>query len=360
MTYRLVPKTFRVLGSGAALPGPALSTDELLEKTKALGVTNARLGRALATRLGIQFRHISRDFHEAMESPRKGHGNPDLCAEALRGALAEALVPPNDLAYLLGHTTTPHTLLPPNISWAADILGYEGPYAELRQACTGFANALQLAVGMLADAGSPPVAIVGSETGSLFFDPRTADENADQLLNLVQMGDGAGAIVLGHDDGRPGARIESPYFGTIGLRKSPGFALRAGGSGEPFAREGGVFTFEHDFGHVRSLGPDLFAQGIAAVRRAGVDVERIDWYLPHQANARIGELLGPELGLPPEKFIVDADRVGNLGSASIWVALHRLRASGRLRDGETVLVLGAEATKFLYGGFVYRHGSARG
>ena len=359
MTYRLVPKTFRVLGSGAALPGPALSTDELLEKTRPLGVTNTRLGRALATRLGIQFRHISRDFREAMEPPREAHSNPDLAAEALRGALTEALVAPGDLGYLLGHTTTPHTLLPPNIAWTADLLGYDGPYAELRQACTGFANALQLATGMLADAGAPPIAVVGSETGSLFFDPRVADENADQILNLVQMGDGAGSIVLGHDDGRPGARLEFPYFGTIGLRKSPGFALRAGGSAEPFLREAGVFTFDHDAGHVRALGPELFAQGLAAVRRAGVDVERIDWVLPHQANARIGELLGPELGLRPEKFIVDADRVGNLGSASIWVALHRLRASGKLREGETVLVLGAEATKFLFGGFVYRHGPAR-
>ena len=45
----------------------------------------------------------------------------------------------------------------------------------------------------------------------------------------------------------------------------------------------------------------------------------------------------------------------NLGSAAIWVSLDRLRRSGRLRESDKVLVLGAEATKYLYGGFVYTH-----
>ena len=57
-----------------------------------------------------------------------------------------------------------------------------------------------------------------------------------------------------------------------------------------------------------------------------------------------------------ERVLVSGDRVGNLGSASIWVGLHLARTGGQLKDGDRVLVLGAEATKYLYGGFVYTAG----
>ena len=64
------------------------------------------------------------------------------------------------------------------------------------------------------------------------------------------------------------------------------------------------------------------------------------------------------LGLPADKVICEANILGNIGSASIWVALDRLRRSGRLAVGDRVLVLGAEASKYMYGGFLYVHGNA--
>ena len=61
------------------------------------------------------------------------------------------------------------------------------------------------------------VAIIGSETGSVYFDPQRAAEDVSQLVNLVMMGDGAAAIVIGPDDGGPGAHISSNFFGQVGL-----------------------------------------------------------------------------------------------------------------------------------------------
>ena len=74
-------------------------------------------------------------------------------------------------------------------------MAFRGPYLELRQACTGFANALAIAQG-LASACDGAVAIVGSETGSVHFDPLRAAEDSGQLVNFLQMGDGAAAVVL--------------------------------------------------------------------------------------------------------------------------------------------------------------------
>ena len=150
-----------------------------------------------------------------LEIPRKGNRNPELAAAAVRGALSEAGLVAQDLSYLIGHTATPARLIPPNIGQVAGLLGFDGPFVEFRQACTGFANALVFAQGLLR-AGAGPVAIVGSETGSVFFDPLRAAEDAGQLVNLVQMGDGAAAIILAHDDEGAGARLSHVFYGQIG------------------------------------------------------------------------------------------------------------------------------------------------
>lgn len=333
-----------VLGTGAALPGEAVDTESLIALLESrFGLSRGREARAVARRLAIRQRHICRAFDAADEEPRAGQSNPELCAEAVRGALADAGLAAADLGYLIGHTTTPARLLPGNIAFVADELGYGGPHLELRQACTGFANALMIAFGLLAMPGARPVAIVGSETGSLFFDPARVVEDSGQLVNLVQMGDAAAAIILGPGDARK-AHISAAWFGAIGLGRSPGLQLRQG------QRE-----FDHDFSAILAGGGLLFDAGRAAAELQKCPLEAADFIIPHQVNGQIGEALAGHFGQPGERFFVNADRLGNTGSAAIWLALDHLRKDG-LQARKRVLALGAEATKYMYGGFVYDHG----
>jgi 3-oxoacyl-[acyl-carrier-protein] synthase-3 len=347
-------RQLKILGMGTALPGPPVSTAELLTRVEErFGVAVSRHGSALADRLKIETRHICRDFAARHEAPRPGHSNPDLAAAALRAALAEAQLEVNDLAYLIGHTTSPARLVPPNIALVADCVGFTGPYMELRQACTGFANALVIAQGLLAVPGASAVAIIGSETGSVYFDPQCAGADTGQLVNLVQMGDGAAALVVAPDDAGPGARLSGNFFGQIGLGRQPGFSLAAGGSDMPFVA-GGTLEFEHACGAVRASGPALFEHGAMVARTLGTAIDVVDHVIPHQANGRMAELLGPSLGIEPRRMFVNANRLGNTGSAAIWLALAELRS--RLEPGASVLALGAEATKYMFGGFSYVHG----
>jgi 3-oxoacyl-[acyl-carrier-protein] synthase-3 len=339
---------------GTALPGQPVTTAELLKRIEdRFGVAVSRRGAALASRLKIATRHICRDFEARREAPRLGNSNPDLAAIALRMALEEAQLKIGDLAYLIGHTTSPACLVPPNISLVSDRVGFAGPYMELRQACTGFANALVIAQGLVSTPGVKAVAIIGSETGSVYFDPQRAGEDVSQLVNLVMMGDGAAAIIVGPDDSGPGARISNNFFGQIGLGRRSGFALAAGGSDQPFAKRGSI-DFEHDFEAVRASGPELFYRGAEAARALGIGVETVDHVVPHQANGRMAELLAPFLGIEQSHVFVNADSLGNTGSAAIWLALAELRS--RLDPGRRVLALGAEATKYMFGGFLYVHG----
>jgi 3-oxoacyl-[acyl-carrier-protein] synthase-3 len=338
---------------GVALPGEPVTTSALLERLRTRFNINAeRQGAALAERLGIRSRYICRDFELPHESPRPRDTNAELAARALTAALDEAGLVANDLDYLIAHTTTPGCLLPPNVARVADLLGYQGPFVELRQACTGFANALVMAFGLLHRSACGPVAIVGSETGSVFFDPRRVAEDSGQLVNLVQMGDAAAACVLTSSSVRAASRISNVYHGNLGTKRAPGFSLRAGGSDLTHAPDAPQ-EFEHDYRSVSEYGAELFLEAIKAAASTGIDPRSIDFFIPHQVNGRIAAHLAVRLGVDDRRMFVNADRVGNTGSAAIWLALADLRE--HLHSGQSVCVLGAEATKYMFGGFLYVH-----
>ncbi len=359
-----------VLGTGCALPGPAISTDQLLERLDSRFTLDLRRrGRIVARRLGIESRHICRDFLQRLEAPRRGDSNAELAARAVRAALADAGCGLADVRYLIAHTATPGRSLPAGVADVADRLGYDGPFAEFRQACTGFANALIFAQGALSSVApaqrSTPgiVVIVGSETGSVYFDPHRANEDNGQLINLLQMGDAAAAVVLaapdsgtypGSEEARHG-RILGSYHGQLGHGRGSAFQLQAGGS-DSASRPHAPFEFQHDFNRVRAGGAELLRAGLEAGAALGATMDELSHIIPHQANGHMAALLAKELQCAREKIFVNAHRVGNTGSAAIWLALSELRPV--LASGSRVLVLGAEATRFMYGGFVYEHGAA--
>jgi 3-oxoacyl-[acyl-carrier-protein] synthase-3 len=61
-------------------------------------------------------------------------------------------------------------------------------------------------------------------------------------------------------------------------------------------------------------------------------------FVPHQANLRIIEAAVKRLKLPMERVIVNVDRYGNTGAASVYVALEEAWAGGRLGTGDLVLM----------------------
>ncbi len=72
--------------------------------------------------------------------------------------------------------------------------------------------------------------------------------------------------------------------------------------------------------------------------RASVNLDDVDWFVPHQANLRIIEAAGDKLGLDPEKVVLNIDRLGNTAAASIPIGLAEAAEDGRLRRGDLVLL----------------------
>lgn len=359
MSVRHANVALGVLATGSAVPGPPVSNEDVARFVGRLANRNiAEFVSMLAGELGVESRHFCRDFRANNELARPGDSNPELSARAVQNALDAAGMRVDQIDLLIGHTTTPHTLLPPNISWVADHLGFGGHYMELRQACTGFANALMIAGSMLQTGAVDTVAIVGAETGSVFFDMDSALRDRSQLVTAAQMGDGAGAVILARPHDAPLGRIEHIYFGNAGYNKASAFSLVTGGSSQPFGVEAGQPRgFRNAYNLARESGLDLFRRGFDTLRELGVAPEQVKLYLPHQANGRMGTLLAPLLEIEEQRFHNSAGRVGNTGSAATWIGLDMIRRERGLIPGDVVGVLGAEATKFLYGGFSYTEGA---
>lgn len=350
MNVRVSPTTLRLVGTGTSLPGPLVNNDELLAAISSMcGGKAAKLAAGYVSRLGIESRHLSRSLERPRSGVMLGRDAPELCRQALNETGHF-----KDTSFLIGHTATPHTLLPSNVAWVAEKLDYAGPYMELRQACTGFATALTIAAGLVAENPLETISIVGSETGSPYFEFSRKFANREQLINCVQMGDGAGAAVLSAVDGSGRACISEIYCGHIGLTEAPGISIHGAGSSDPTC-DGGLPYFRHDARSVRRGGEALILAGIEVLRERGHRLNDFDWILPHQANGHIAEMFAqrfPDLG--PRVFVI-AREYGNLGSAAIWIGLDRLIRSGLLKRGHRVAVLGAEASKYMIGGFIYTH-----
>ena len=74
---------------------------------------------------------------------------------------------------------------------------------------------------------------------------------------------------------------------------------------------------------------------------AGVDTADIEVFIPHQANARISELMKKNLGFPDDLPTAnDIENTGNTSAASIPLAMEEMLATGKAKGGQTALLLG--------------------
>ena len=99
-------------------------------------------------------------------------------------------------------------------------------------------------------------------------------------------------------------------------------------------------------GHLRMEGREVFKHAVgmitdvieATFAQAGVTADDLDWFVPHQANKRINELVTHKLGLPPEKVVHNIQKYGNTTAASIPLALSEAVQEGRAKKGDLILM----------------------
>jgi 3-oxoacyl-[acyl-carrier-protein] synthase III len=303
-----------ITGLGAHVPERVLTNDELAELVDTSD-------EWIVTRTGIRERRIAAET-EALS---------DLALPAVRQALAQAGVAGKDIDLLIVATVTPDMMFPSTAALLADRIGAADAAAyDLSAGCTGFMYALAQAYGMLAGGLARRALVVGGDVLSRILD--WSDRST-----LILFGDGAGAVVL--------EPWEEPGFFAFELGAD-------GAGGEHLWLPGsGSRVFEDPRQHVKMNGREVFkfatrvlvTSGEAVVDRAGLNVDDVDVYVPHQANVRIIDHATKKLGIPSERVVINVDRYGNTSSGSIPLALADAQVDGRLRAGKLVLMTGMGA-----------------
>jgi 3-oxoacyl-[acyl-carrier-protein] synthase III len=176
--------------------------------------------------------------------------------------------------------------------------------------------------------------VIGSETLSRFVNWR--DRNT-----CILFGDGAGAFVIQASD-KPGGVLAAVMHSDGSGGES--LIVQGGGSKYPASEatiQAGKHFIEMDGKEVFRFATRVMAHATReALGIAGVDLEDVNWIIPHQANLRIIEAAARGLKLPMDRFIVNLDRYGNTSTASIPIATVEAMESGKLQPGDKIVLVG--------------------
>jgi 3-oxoacyl-[acyl-carrier-protein] synthase-3 len=311
-----------VTGWGLGLPEGRLTNADL--EARGIGTTD----EWIFERTGIRERRMC----------GPGETTSTLAISAGNAAIKSAGITPGDLAMVIVATCTPDQPIPETSAYVADGLGVRCGAFDVGAACAGFCYGLVVAAGIISSgAAGGPVLLVGAENLTRVVDP---DERSVSIL----FGDGAGAVVLVPSDAGPdGPGLLSWDMGSDGSVASL-IEIRAGGSRLPTTAE----TVASGTHWMTMEGQEVFRRAVrvvvdsshTALARAGCSVTDIDWFIPHQANARIVTSAAGRLKIPPERCVVNIDRYGNTSAASIPIALAEAAEDGRLKDGDLLLLSG--------------------
>ena len=306
----------RITGTGSYLPPRRLTNAELAAELALKGIETS--DEWIVERTGIRARH----FADADVT------SSDLGAEAARRALEAAGVNASDIDLIIVATSTPDMVFPSAACIVQHKLGIAGcPAFDVQAVCSGFVYALTVADAMIKTGAANKALVVGAEVFSklLDFTDRTT---------CVLFGDGAGAVVL-EASSTPGILASDLHADGkhVGILCVPGHVSGGQVTGSPLLTMDGQAVFKLAVGVLDSAAR-------AALAKAGLTADDVDWLIPHQANIRIMHSTARKLKMPLEKLIVTVDQHGNTSAASIPLALDEAVRSGKVKKDDVLMLEG--------------------
>jgi 3-oxoacyl-[acyl-carrier-protein] synthase-3 len=265
-------------------------------------------------------------------------GASDLAVPAAQQALAEAGIEASDLDMIVFATLSPDINFPGSSCLLQAKLGVPGiATLDIRNQCTGFIYGLAVADQFIRTGAMERILVVGGEVHSSGLDISTRGRDV-----AVLFGDGAGAAVLtacdnpergilGHKLHADGTHHDILMLGAPASGQNPRLTHEMLEAGLHYPKMNGRAVFKH----AATRFPEVIVE---VLESRGYGPADIDMLIPHQANLRISEFVAKRLGLPPEKMHNNIQRYGNTTAASIPIALHEAVQSGRIREGDLVVL----------------------
>jgi len=319
-----------IIGTGSYLPKTILTNQEIEQKvdTSAKWIENT---------LGIKERRIA--------SPEEA--TSDLAVEAGRNAILNSGLNIEDIDLIILATSTPDRISPSTACIVQDKLrAYNSVAFDIAAVCSGFLYGMSVAAQFIRSHVYDNVLVIGADKFSYITD--WSDRSC------VFFGDGAGAAILSHastDEGFLAFRLYSDGRGKNC------FTVPAGGSEMPSSKEtlkAGKHFFKMD-------GKAVFNTGIQALPKAikqvlsdtKIDIEEVDFLIPHQPSIGILKETAKRIGLPFEKVMTNMDKYANTSGGTIPIMLDEVHRAGKLTRGSTIL-FAAVGAGWTYGAAVLK------
>ena len=289
----------------------------------------------IRTRSGIERRHFAAE----------GETTSDLAVAAAKKALADAQLEPDDIDAVIVATSTPDLTFPSVATMVQDKLGMTRGFGfDVQAVCAGFVFALANANSQILGGMVNRVLVIGAETFSRIMD-------WEDRATCVLFGDGAGALILEAEQ----------TDGTNADRGVLAADLNSDGRYRDMLYVDGGVSTTGTSGKLRMQGNALFRQAVgkltstaeAALSKAGLTDNDVDWIVPHQANIRIIQGTAKKLGISMDKVVVTLQDHGNTSAASIPLALSVGVERGQIKPGD-LLVTEAIGGGLAWGSVVLR------
>ncbi|CDO86879.1 3-oxoacyl-ACP synthase [Mycobacterium triplex] len=309
------PRNIGLLSVGAYRPERVVTNDELCRNIDSSD-------EWIYSRTGIKTRRFAA-HDESVTS---------MSIEASREAIAKAALQASDIDGVIVATSTQFLQTPASAPAVASGLGATGvPAFDISAGCAGFGYAVGVAADMIRGGSVAKMLVIGSEKLSPTVD--MLDRS-----NCFIFADGAAAVVVGEtqeqgigptvwgSDGEQAMAIRQDIDWITYTENPTG--------PRPFLRLEGSAVF-------RWAAFEMGKVGRQAMDAAGVRSDQIDVFIPHQANARINEVLAKNLDLRSDAVVAnDIEHTGNTSAASIPLAMAELLATGASKPGDLALLIG--------------------
>jgi 3-oxoacyl-[acyl-carrier-protein] synthase-3 len=297
----------RIIGVGSYLPEKIL-TNFALEKM--VDTTN----EWIVERTGIKQRHIIANNEKLT----------DMVEIAAKRAIENSGIDKAKIDLIIVATITSDFITPSAACILQQSLSIKNcPAFDINAACSGFIYGLSIADQYIKNGSAKHVLLVAAEALSKatdWYDRSTC----------VLFGDGAGAVILKADN-KPGVRSTHLYsdgsYQQLLYAKSP------------------LYKF-NESPYIKMQGNELFKIAIIKLSEVvqealdfnNIDISQVDWLVPHQANLRIIKAVAKRIRLPMERVILTIEEHGNTSAASVPLALDVGVASGKIKQGDTLVM----------------------
>ncbi|HEY6143047.1 MAG TPA: beta-ketoacyl-ACP synthase III [Flavobacterium sp.] len=360
---------------GKYLPNEAISNDEM---ESYLGLINDTASKA--RRLILRNNKIVSRYYALDKNGNSTHNNAELTKNAIQSLYDESFTA-QDMELLSCGTTTPDILVPSHAAMVHGLL--KNKNLELNSSsgvCCAGMNALKFGFLSVKSGSTKNAVCTGSEKLSSWMSSDKFENEVVNLKNLEEqpilafkkdflrwmLSDGAGAFLL-ENKPKGDISLKIEWMEAYSYAYELETCMYAGGdkleNGEikpwndynpdQWLKES-LFAFKQD---VKLLDEFILVKGVQSVSDAlsknNVSVKEIDYFLPHVSSHffvdGLCKLLAEKgLEIPMKKWFMNLATVGNVGAASIYLALEELMYSGKLKKGDKILLSVPESGRFSF------------